>query len=271
VLCAAASVPAALWLSTTERAVQAAADAILPELTADDLVIIDSRLAPREDPGGLIRPFAPFATLVLQPTDALPDLTTLPHKRVFLVGDEWAPFAGPQARHVGPRTSLVAIAHAGEPIVSLMDSLQVSVEQNGVVRGCMQRHPSGGVRCAGQPWQYVGPAVVQANGKRIACLWTHPVHQHRLHIDVPITPPVRANLWLQYADEALNDSPHPDIVFNAFLDGVLAQSSTCANRKPGRCGLDVDVDVVASSLKLTIETADAARQLICLGGELVQR
>lgn len=266
VLVAAAAVPIALWLSTTERHVASAAKLILPIITPDDLVIIDGNLVTHPDPGGLIRPFAPFASVVMNPDEALPELQTFPQKRFFLVGKHWDALAGEGARKLADDVLVVEPRHDGEMIVAMTDALQVAVEQNGTMRACSQRHPNGGVRCGSQPWQYVAPSVVTANGKRIACLWSHPVHQHRLHINVPVQAPAQARLWLQFADEALNDSPHPPVFLNAFVDGNLVGGVTCTNEKPGRCPLVVDVK--SDSVKLTIETADAARQLVCLGGEI---
>jgi len=266
---AAAAVPAALWFSTTERHVSGAAAAILPIITPDDLVIIDGNLPFQADPGGLIRPFAPFAAVVMTPEDPQPELSTFPQKRVFLVGKHWEGLAGPSAQRLADGVLMVEPVHQGELLVTMTDRLRVSVEQGGVQRPCSQRHPSGGVKCGGQPWQWVGPSVVTANGKRHACLWAHPVHQHRLHLDVPVPGPARASLWLQFADEAINDSAHPAILINASVDGNVVSSVTCTNDKPGRCPVVVDVPQGAPGFRLSLETVDAARQLVCLGGEVV--
>src|SRR5688500_11481207 len=80
------SVPGSLWWATTERVTRAAAELVRREAGPDDLVVISPSGAPREDLGGLMRPFGDLATVVLEPDGPLPDLTTFPQARVYIVG-----------------------------------------------------------------------------------------------------------------------------------------------------------------------------------------
>ena len=265
---AAAAVPGALWWSTTERHVHHAAAAVVPQATANDLVILDARLSPNaSNPAGLTRPFGPLATVVLEPNGPLPDLTTFPQSRAFVVGDLDAAALGlTNIQPVAPRTVVGTVVHQGVPVVAMVERIMASVEKDGVVRPCTGRHPSGGVRCGNQGWQYVGAVVVPARNRNVACVWTHPIHQHVLHLDVP-TGAGEARLWMQFADEALRDAPHPPVDVVVTQQGATLANVACLNQQEGRCVLTVPA-AQAGTLRVSISTADAARQLVCLGGEV---
>ncbi len=263
-----AAVPAALWWSTTEHHTAASARAVTAQATPDDLVLLDVRLAgPQPNSAGLMRPFGSLATAVLEPQGPPPDLTTFPQKRAFVVGALDPGTMGlTQVEHLNGQTVMGSIPHTGQPVVSLVDRVVASVEKDGVVTPCTQRHPSGGVRCGAQGWQYVGPVVVTARAHLVACLWTHTIHQHVLHLDVPVGAGP-ATVWFQFADDALRDAPHPAVEVAAWQGGNALTNTSCLNQGDGRCALQLP-PLAAGTLRLDISTPDAARQLLCLGGEV---
>lgn len=268
-LLGALALPAVLRFSTTEHFVDVAAHAVLPLAGPDDLVIIDGDLtvvAP--DPGGLIRPFAPLAAVVMTPAEAHVDLGTFPQRRFFLVGKTWQPasLGLPQGQEIAPGVLMVEPVRAGRPLVGMMGALKLSTSKAGQESPCQGHHVSGGVKCGQQPWQYMGPVVMRANGADLACLWSHPIQGAVLNVDVPAQGVKRIQPWLQFGDDAIHDKEHPPIMLGAWVNGVMLAQVACQNAAPGRCELGVDVPPGTAVVRLTIETQDAARQVSCLGG-----
>ncbi|MEW5854490.1 MAG: hypothetical protein AB2A00_37285 [Myxococcota bacterium] len=265
------ALPASLWWSTTERHSAAAARVLRDLATPSDLIILSSRLSARPDPGGLMRPFGALATVVVDPAGTLPDLSTFPQPRFFLVGEGLDPVAlGAPRRELREGGVVEATApHAGELLVKRMESLVVSVEKDGAVQPCRPPHASGGVRCGKEGWQYVGPVVIKARDRLVACLWSHPVRDHTMHVDIPVTGVSRAALWLQYADDARGEPGRPPINVTTAVDGNTVEQKACSNAGDGRCALDTAIPTGARTLRLSLSTTDAARQLNCLGGELI--
>jgi len=265
----ATAVPVSLWWSATERHTQSAADYIKANATPSDLILIDARLETGAANGaGLMRPFGPLQVAVVTPGGMLPDLSTFPQSRVFLVGEFTPEELGlSQVERVHPKVQLATVTHSGVPVVSLMDSLRPTVERDGVKTPCKAHHPSGGVRCGNQQWQYVGPVVLTAKGKGVSCLWSHPISGASLIITIPAHHG-KVDLWLQFGDEALKDPPHPPVDATLLSDGKVLQQVACTNTGSGRCSIQADVDEDTHEVQLVISTSDAARQVNCLGGEV---
>jgi hypothetical protein len=287
------AVPAALWSTVTERHVATAARTVRGLARPGDLVLVSASWAGRQpDPAGLMRPFGALATAVVDPARPGPDLVTFPQERFFLVGEDLdGARMGLASWESLPGTVRVgAPARVGVPLLRLAERLAVSVERDGVARPCAGPHASGGVRCGGAPWQYVGPVVLEARGREVACLWAHPVRDHVLRVDVPSPgSAARARLWLQYADEAIHDADRPPLSVEVEALGQRVLTTSCRNRAgtegapdgvpgmPGHCPLEVDVasgdlpDAATPWLRLRIWTTDAARQIACLGGTVEAR
>jgi hypothetical protein len=274
------AVPLALYTVTTERYTAGAASLVDPLATPDDLVLIDAEQDGKEDdPAGLMRPFGSKAVVVVDPAGPLPDLSTFPHPQFFLIGRALTPARLGLAGGVplSPDVTLVKRTPHGVPLESLMERLTVSVEKDGNAQACKPKHLSGGLRCGRQPWQYVAPVVVKANDRLVSCLWVHPVHEHTLHLDFPVSGTVDANLWLQFVDDAMLDVERPAVTLTMEAHGGTVGRVQCTNRRPGRCTLSARVESQPTSsapntpaLRVSLSTLDAARQLLCLGGALVE-
>lgn len=275
-------VPLSLWWTTTERLTAAVADRLRGVATPGDLILISSSLKQGgADPAGLMRPFGALATVVVDPQGLLPDLSTFPQERVFLVGELDKKQLGlSHWQRLSTDVVLGVVQRPGRAVVGLMDRLMVSVEKDGQTRPCNPPHVSGGVRCGGQPWQHVGPAVIRANNRLVACLWAHPFHQHVMHMDFAPQGSSTARLWLQYTDDVIRDAPRPEVRLVASSGGKTLSQVMCTNHHQdgatglrGHCPLEVELpqQVAAGQpwLRLSISTSDAARQLLCLGGELI--
>ena len=59
--------------------------------------------------------------------------------------------------------------------------------------------------------------------RRLLRLWSHPIQGNVLNLDVPAGAG-DANLWLQFADDALRDKPHPAVDVSLWVDGALVCS-----------------------------------------------
>lgn len=264
-----AALPASLWWSTTERATAAAAEVIRARATPDDLVLISSSLSPAApDPAGLMRPLGALAVTVLDPAGPLPELASFPHERVFLVGDfPLARLGASAVAPLGAGVHEVRVPRTGRPLGSLLGQLRISTRAPDGVTPCNGRHPGGGVRCGGQPWQYVGPVVVVVEDRLVACLWAHPVQHRVLDLVIPAGAGA-ASLWLQYAGEALRDPERPPVVAELSVGGNVLARAECTNRGSGRCPLGAELPSGTAAATVSVSTADAGRQLVCLGGEV---
>lgn len=276
-----AALPAALWWSTTERHVRTAAALVAARAAPSDLVLISGAIGGAQPPdrAGLMRPFGSRATVVVDPAGPLPDLSGFPNPRAFLVGPDFerANALGPDRQDLGAGVQVTVRPDAQATLMETLPIARIQVVREGQAPLlCRGAHPSGGVRCGNQPWQYVGPVVVPAHGQLHACLWAHPVPDAQTWMDLPADTRA-AHLWLQYADEALRDPPRTPLEFAWEVHGVAAGRTSCQNTGSGRCPVDIVVPAAAQSTSADAPTVrlkwwagDTGRQLVCLGG-LVER
>jgi hypothetical protein len=115
----------------------------------------------------------------------------------------------------------------------------------------------------------VGPVVVTAQGRLVSCLWAHPVAGSTMTFTIPAGPGA-VSLWLQFADDALKDAPHPPVEAVLTADGTVLKQASCTNTGSGRCPLGTTLPDGETAVTLSLSTTDAARQLVCLGGEVAR-
>lgn len=120
-------------------------------------------------------------------------------------------------------------------------------------------------QCAPQGWAHVGQREVLVQGKKVTCIWAHPLNKKITTITYPnVTPPSTGEqfvLAVAFHDNVTKDSPNT--ITWTTTHGKPAVSHTSKNTRRGWQTFPIESGEETTSLELSVQATKPGRHQLC--------